>query len=96
MSGISFNLGSGIGNSIKEVVEIIVNNLEKKPKVIWDASKPSGDKKRLMDVSRAKALGWKSEISLEAGIKDVMDWYKKNKDIVDKRYNVFRERKLIS
>lgn len=93
--GHPLNLGSGIGNSIKEVVEIIINNLERKPKVIWDTSKPSGDKKRLMDVSRARALGWKPEISLEAGIKELMDWYKKNKDIVGKRYNVFKENNLI-
>ena len=88
------NLGSGIGTSIKEIVEIIVDNMDKKPKVIWDTSMPSGDKKRLMDVSRAKTLGWKPEISLKKGIKEVMEWYKKNKNIVNKRYNIFREKKL--
>lgn len=93
--GYPLNLGSGTGHSIKEIVEIITNNLEKKPRVIWDTSKPSGDRKRLMDISRIKVLGWKSEINLEEGIKEVMEWYKKNKDIIDKRYNVFREEKLI-
>ncbi len=90
--GYPLNLGSGTGHSIKRIVEIIINNLENKPKVIWDTSKPSGDKKRLMDISRAKALGWKPEIDLEEGIKEVMEWYKKNKDIVNKRYNVFKEK----
>jgi len=93
--GYPLNLGSGTGHSIEKIVEIIINNLEKKPKVVWDISKPSGDKKRLMDISRAKALGWKPKITLEEGIKEVMKWYKKNKDIVNKRYNVFREKKLI-
>jgi len=89
------NLGSGIGVSVKEIVEIITNNLEKKPEIVWDTSKPSGDKKRLMDISRAIKLGWKPEIPIEQGIKEVMEWYKKNKDITDKRYNVFTEKKPI-
>ncbi|HEX9722266.1 MAG TPA: NAD-dependent epimerase/dehydratase family protein [Candidatus Paceibacterota bacterium] len=88
--GYPINLGSGEGVQIKEIVEIIVNNMERKPKVEWDTSKPSGDKKRLMDISRARALGWKPEVSIEEGIKEVMQWYKENKDIVEKRYNVFK------
>jgi len=87
--GYALNLGSGTGYSIKELVEIVVNNLEKKPKVVWDISKPSGDKKRLMDISKAKALGWQPKISLEQGVKEVMEWYEKNKDVANKRYNVF-------
>lgn len=88
--GTPVNLGSGIGISIKEVVDIIVSNMEVKPEVVWDTSKPSGDRKRLMDVSKAKNLGFKPAISIEDGIKDVMKWYIENKDQVDKRYNVFR------
>jgi len=87
------NLGSGVGYTIKNLVEIITNNVEKKPEIIWDISKPSGDKKRLMDITRAKEiLGWQPEISLEEGIKDTIEWYKKNKDIINKRYNVFKKR----
>ncbi|MDO8436450.1 MAG: NAD-dependent epimerase/dehydratase family protein, partial [bacterium] len=89
------NLGSGIGFTIKEIVEIIINNMEIKPEVIWDTSKPSGDKKRIMDISKARALGWEPKISLEQGIKEVMDWYGENKEITDKRYNVFKKEKLI-
>ena len=89
--GHPINLGSGIGVSIKKIVEIIVNNMKIKPKVFWDTSKPSGDKKRLMDISRAKAIGFQPMISIEEGIKKVMDWYQENRDIVNKRYNVFTE-----
>lgn len=88
------NLGSGIGVSIKEIVEIIASNMKKKPEVVWDTSKPSGDKKRLMDVSRSKALGFEPKISIEEGIKEVMHWYKENKDIINKRYNVFTSEKF--
>ncbi|RLF36492.1 MAG: GDP-L-fucose synthase [Thermoplasmata archaeon] len=93
--GKPINLGSGRGVSIKEIVDIIVNNMEKKPKVIWDTSKPTGDKKRLMDISRAKSIGFKPKISIEEGIKGVMKWYMENKDIVNKRYNVFTEKKIV-
>ncbi len=93
--GQPINLGSGIGVSIKEIVELIVNNMKIKPKLYWDTSKPSGDKKRLMDISRAKAIGFQPMVSIEDGIKEVMDWYQKNKDIVNKRYNVFIEKKFV-
>lgn len=83
------NLGSGKGCTIKEIVEIIVSNLEKKPQIFWDTTKPSGDKKRLMDISRAKSIGWEPTISLEEGIKEVMQWYKENKEMLNKRFNVF-------
>lgn len=86
------NLGSGVGVSIKRIVEIIVSNMKVKPKVVWDTSKPSGDKKRLMDVFRAKAIGFEPVISIENGIKETMEWYQKNKNIADKRYNVFTEK----
>lgn len=86
------NLGSGTGVSIREIVDIIVRNLKIKPQVIWDTSKPAGDKKRLMDVSRARAIGFQPMISIEEGIRGVMDWYSRNKDIANKRFNVFTDR----
>ena len=85
------NIGSGVGCSIKEIVDIIISNMKNKPKVVWDTSKPSGDKKRLMDITRAKSIGFKPDVPIEEGIKEVMEWYQENKDIVEKRYNVFRE-----
>ncbi len=92
--GQPINLGSGEGVSIKKIVEIIVSNMKTKPEVVWDTSKPTGDKKRLMDMSRAKAvLGFEPKMTIEEGIKETMDWYEKNKDIVNKRYNVFNEKR---
>lgn len=92
--GQTINLGSGTGVSIKEIVEIIVNNMKIKPKVVWDTSKPSGDKKRVMDISRAKAIDFHPAIPIEEGIKETMDWYSKNKGIVNRRYNIFTEKKF--
>jgi len=94
-SGHPVNLGSGVGVSIKEIVEIIVSNMKEKPQVIWDSTKPSGDRKRLMDTSRSRELGFVPEVSLEEGIKEVMQWYLKNKATVDQRYNVFKRNELM-
>jgi len=89
--GKPINFGSGKGYSIKNLVEIILNNLDYKPKVIWDSSKPSGDRKRVMDISRAKALiGWEPQTSLEEGVKQTMSWYKNNKNFFG-RYNIFEK-----
>lgn len=83
------NLGSGTGVQIKQIVDIIVSNLDVKPEVKWDTSKPAGDKKRLMDTTRAKEIGFEPSVSLEEGIKGTMEWYKEHKDELGKRYNVF-------
>ncbi len=87
------NLGSGVGRSVRGIVNIIVNNLEIKPEIIWDISKPSGDKKRLMDVSRAKSLGFEPQISLEEGIKSTMTWYQEIGHLIKGRYNAFTQGK---
>ena len=85
------NLGSGEGVSIKEIAEIVCEYVHGNSQaIIWDTSKPSGDKKRLMDISYAKSFGFAPEVSIEEGIKEVVEWYKSNRNIADKRYNVFR------
>ncbi|MCP4351327.1 MAG: NAD-dependent epimerase/dehydratase family protein [Desulfobacterales bacterium] len=89
MPGNPVNLGSGTGVSIKELVEAIASNLEKKPEIFWDTSAPEGDKKRIMDISRAKSIGFEPEISLEKGVKKVMEWYKNQRGDSDRRYDVF-------
>ena len=73
------NLGSGSGFSIEELVNMILKNVDKKPRVIWDNTKPSGDKIRVMNVDKAKSLGYNPSISLEQGIKETIDWYRNEK-----------------
>ena len=89
------NLGSGIGVSIKKIVDVIAGHLKPKPKIVWDTSKPSGDKKRLMDTTIAKSLGFAPSISIEQGIEEVMNWYQANKHLVNQRYNVFTQTKYV-
>lgn len=86
------NLGSGTGVTIKEIAETIAALVPTSPvKIEWDISKPKGDAKRLMDMTRANAHGFKPQISIEEGIKETIQWYLKNKDTVNDRYNAFTE-----
>jgi len=88
------NLGSGKGVTIKNIAETISKSVPNGPlKIVWDKSKPKGDAKRLMDTKRAeKLLGFKPKYSLEKGIKETIDWYIRNKNSLNKRYNVFYEK----
>ncbi|OGT35012.1 MAG: hypothetical protein A3F11_07340 [Gammaproteobacteria bacterium RIFCSPHIGHO2_12_FULL_37_14] len=86
------NLGSGTGVTIKQIAEIIAANIpDQSIDLIWDSSKPKGDAKRLMDMTRANAYGFKPEISIEAGIIETIQWYAQNYSMTDNRYNAFTE-----
>ena len=89
MIGKPINLGSGTRVSIKELVDLIVSNLDVKPQIIWDTTKPTGDQCRVMDISRARSIGFEPKISLKEGIREVMQWYQANKaSVVTNRYDV--------
>ena len=84
------NLGSGQGVSIKTIAELISKLVPNGPlKIIWDKSKPSGDKIRLMDISKAKKIGFKTEVDVFEGISNTINWYLNSKKY--KRYNAFTE-----
>lgn len=87
------NLGSGRGYSIKEIANLIRKYSSENLRIVWDTSKPPGDKKRLMDIKRATSLGFVPKISLEKGIAETIDWYKNNRHLTNKRYNVFTKTK---
>lgn len=90
-AGKSINLGSGNGTTIRELVELILDNLPKKPKVVFDASKPRGDVRRIMDTTLAKSLGFEPVVSLQDGIQQTMEWYAANRDDGKLRYDEFNK-----
>lgn len=89
------NLGSGRGVSIREVVELVAANLPTQPKVIWDTSKPAGDKKRLMDTKRAQSHGIFPQVGLAEGIRETVEWYRESKADIGLRYNAFTEAAML-
>jgi GDP-L-fucose synthase len=84
------NLGSGEGVSISALVEVICECMPKNIKVVWEKDKPTGDKKRILDMSRAFDLGFENSVSLKEGISETVRWFTKNRSIVDHRYNAFK------
>lgn len=78
---IAINVGVGEDVSIKELAELIKGIVGFEGTIEWDSSKPDGTPRKLLDVSRIHALGWKASISLEKGISDTYDWYIKNKRV---------------
>lgn len=87
------NLGSGTGVTIKEIAEIVAANVPGGPiELVWDVTKPKGDAKRLMDMSRARSYGFMPQTSIQEGIRETIEWYQQNQGAVDNRYNAFTEK----
>ncbi len=71
---------SGGEISIKDLVELIAKLTGFKGKIIWDTSRPDGQPRRCLDVSKAeKEFGFKAEVSFEKGLKKTIEWYKENR-----------------
>ena len=75
---IFFNIGTGGDITIKGVAEIIKKIVWFEGEIVWDTNKPNGTPRKLLDVSRINALGWKYEVELEDGIKRAYEWFLEN------------------
>jgi GDP-L-fucose synthase len=75
-SSLHLNIGTGEDLSIKALAGIVAKSAGFSGEIEWDASKPDGTPRKVLDVSRIKALGWKPTITLEAGIASTIAWYK--------------------
>jgi GDP-L-fucose synthase len=74
------NLGSGHEISIKDLVEMIVRLTGFKGKLVWDPSKPNGQPRRGLDVSRAAALfGFRAGTPFEEGLRRTIKWFQENR-----------------
>ncbi|MCF8521884.1 MAG: GDP-L-fucose synthase [Candidatus Planktophila sp.] len=75
-SSMHLNIGSGQDLSIKELAELVADIAGYKGEIKWDSSKPDGTPRKVLDVTKAKSLGWSPAISLRDGIASAMNWYK--------------------
>ncbi len=74
------NVGTGQDCTIRELAETIARVTEFNGRLSFDASKPDGTPRKLMDVSRLESLGWKASIGLEEGLRDAYQWFVSNID----------------
>jgi len=70
-----YNVGSGTDLTIKELALLIQKEVGHEGEIVWDASKPDGTPRKLMDVSKMNANGWKAQIGLQEGIQKTYIWY---------------------
>ena len=73
-----YNVGSGKDVTIKVLAETIQNVTGHTGEIVWDATKPDGTPRKLMDVSKMKEEGWNYTTDLEDGIKQTYDWFLEN------------------
>ena len=74
------NIGTGFDCTIRELVETVAKVIGYQGEIVFDASKPDGAPRKLMDVSRLARLGWKSKINLEEGLNMAYQWFIAQKD----------------
>ena len=75
-SSMHLNVGMGEDLSIKELAQLISTLTDFQGEICWDSTKPDGTFRKVLDVSRIKALGWRPTITLESGLASTIDWYK--------------------
>jgi GDP-L-fucose synthase len=70
------NVGTGVDLSIKELAETIREVVNPSAELVWDTSKPDGTPRKLLDVSRLRALGWAPQIELRDGLTSTYQWFR--------------------
>jgi len=76
---VALNVGTGEDVTIKELTELIADVIGFEGEILWDDTKPNGTPRKLLDVSKIKALGWEPKIGLREGIQSTYQWYLANK-----------------
>ena len=69
------NVGCGSDVTIRELAALVAEVVGFEGDVQWDATKPDGTPRKLLDVSRLSALGWQAQIGLRQGISETYAWY---------------------
>lgn len=72
------NVGTGEDCTIRELAQTIAKVTGFTGRLVFDASKPDGPPRKLLDVSRLSSLGWRASISLEEGLKSTYRWFVQN------------------
>ena len=73
------NVGTGIDQSIADLAEIVRDIVDPSARITFDTTKPDGPPRKLLDVSRLHALGWRHKIALREGVADEYEWFLANR-----------------
>ncbi len=80
---VPINVGVGSDVSIAELAEVVRDVTGYRGRLAFDRSKPDGTPRKLLDVSRLTALGWRAKIELRDGIARTYEWFKSNQALAD-------------
>lgn len=69
------NVGTGKELTIKELADMIVQAVGFEGEIVWDASKPNGTPRKLIDVTKLHSLGWTHKVEIQDGVQKLYDWY---------------------
>ena len=72
------NVGTGKELTIRELSELVVKAVGFEGEVKFDASKPDGTMRKLIDVSKLHSLGWTHKVEIEEGVAKLFEWYKES------------------
>jgi GDP-L-fucose synthase len=74
------NLGAGFEIRIRDLVPLVARLCRFEGELTWDASKPNGQPRRMLDTSKAlRELGWKARIGFEEGLRETIEWFENNR-----------------
>ena len=72
------NVGTGKELTIRALAELVVKTVNFTGEVIWDAEKPNGTPRKLINVDKLHSLGWTHKIEIEEGVEKLYDWYRES------------------
>jgi GDP-L-fucose synthase len=75
------NLGAGFEIRIRDLVPLVARLCRFGGEIVWDATKPDGQPRRMLDTSKAfREFGWKARIGFEDGLRETVEWFEKNRE----------------
>jgi GDP-L-fucose synthase len=78
------NVGTGKDISIAELASLVARAVDYTGAIEFDASRPDGAPRKLLDVTRLTQLGWRAQISLADGVRQTYEWYVQHEDAARK------------
>jgi GDP-L-fucose synthase len=78
------NVGTGVDIAIRDFASKVKDCVAYQGELVFDESKPDGMPRKVLDVSKLTELGWTAKFSLDDGLKQYYEWFKKNSDVLRK------------